>query len=134
MPLGHLARAAGIALAARTRAARLAVPRTAAALLGPTARDLARALARLAEAMEARGYGGPGRTRAPERRLARREWALAVVGATATALVAAAILGGATAFRYYDTLGDPLHPAAVAGAAVLAVLLAAAAGMVRWLR
>jgi energy-coupling factor transporter transmembrane protein EcfT len=126
--------AAGIAMAARTRAARLAVPRTAAGLLGPLlATSLERSLG-VAEAMEARGYGGPGRTRAPERRLSRREWALVALGAAATALVAAALLGGATAYRYYDTLGDPLQPAAVAGAAALAVLLAAAAGTVRWLR
>ena len=44
------------------------------------------------------------------------------------------LIVGATSFRYYDTLGDPLVPGAIAGAAALAVLLAAAAGMVRWVR
>jgi energy-coupling factor transport system permease protein len=126
--------AAGIVLAARTRAARVSAPRTAAGLLGPLlATSLERSLA-VAEAMEARGYGGPDRTRAPERGLNRREWGLAAVGAAATVLVAAAIAGGATAFRYYDTLGNPLQPAAVAGSAALIVLLATAAGMVRWVR
>ncbi len=68
--------ASGIALAARTRAARLTSPRTAAGLLGPLlASSLERSLG-VAEAMEARGYGGPGRTRAPERSATPREWAL----------------------------------------------------------
>jgi energy-coupling factor transporter transmembrane protein EcfT len=126
--------AAGMAMAARTRAARMRSPRTAAGLLGPLlATSLERSLG-VAEAMEARGYGGPGRTRAPERPPTRRDWALGAVGAAATGLVAAALLGGSTAYRYYDTLGHPLQPAAVAGAAALAALLAAAAGMVRWLR
>jgi hypothetical protein len=56
------------------------------------------------------------------------------VGAAATGLVAAALAAGTTAYRYYDTLGDPLQPGAVAGAAALAALMAATAGMVRWLR
>jgi energy-coupling factor transporter transmembrane protein EcfT len=124
--------ASGISLAARTRAARLTSPRTAAGLLGPLlASSLERSLG-VAEAMEARGYGGPGRTRAPERGATAREWALTAVGAAATALVAIGLLTGATAFQYYDTLGDPLQPAAIAGSAALLVLLAAAAGMVRW--
>jgi len=48
--------------------------------------------------------------------------------------VIAGLATGATDFRYYDTLGDPLQAGAVAGAAALAVLLAAGAGMVRWRR
>ncbi|HEY2790203.1 MAG TPA: energy-coupling factor transporter transmembrane component T [Gaiellales bacterium] len=126
--------AAGMVTAARTRAARMSSPRTAAGLLGPL---LATALERslgVAEAMEARGYGGPGRTRAPERPPGRRDWALVAVGAAATGLVAAALAAGATGYRYYDTLGDPLQPEAIAGALALAALMAAAAGMVRWLR
>jgi energy-coupling factor transport system permease protein len=126
--------AAGIVLAARTRAARIAAPRTAASLLGPLlASSLERSLA-VAEAMEARGYGGPGRSRAPVRRTTAREWALTFTGAAATAVVAAGLVTGATAYRYYDTLGDPLQPGAVAGAAALALLLACSAGMVRWTR
>jgi energy-coupling factor transport system permease protein len=125
--------AAGIALAARARGARLGTPRTAAGLLGPLlSSSLERSLA-VAEAMEARGYGGPVRTRAPERPPTRRERAIGAVGAAATALVIAGLVTGATAFRYYDTLGDPLQPGAVAGAAALA-LLASGAGMVRWRR
>ena len=124
--------ARGIALAARTRAARLTSPRTAAGLLGPLlASSLERSLG-VAEAMEARGYGGPGRTRAPERSATTREYALTGLGAVAMALVTAGIVTGATAFQYYDTLGDPLQPAAIAGSAALVVLLTAAAGTVRW--
>lgn len=88
----------------------------------------------VAEAMEARGYGGPRRTRAPERGMTRREWALTAVGASALVLVAAALLLGMTDFRYYDTLGDPWRPAAIAGAAALTALLAGAAAVVRWPR
>jgi energy-coupling factor transport system permease protein len=124
--------AAGIVTAARTRAARMSSPRTAAALLGPLlATSLERSLS-VAEAMEARGYGGPGRSRAPERPATTRERAIGAIGATATALVAAGLVTGATGYRYYDTLGDPLQPGAVAGAAALVLLVAAGAGMVRW--
>jgi energy-coupling factor transport system permease protein len=126
--------AAGIVIAARTRAARLTTPRAAAGLLGPLlATSLERSLS-VAEAMEARGYGGPSRTRATERGANRREWAVGLTGAAALALVAAGLAGGATAYRYYDTLGDPLHPAATAGSAALLLLTATAAAMVRWLR
>jgi energy-coupling factor transport system permease protein len=126
--------AAGIVTAARTRAARMSSPRTAAGLLGPLlASSLERSLS-VAEAMEARGYGGPRRTRAPERGMTRREWAVTAVGASALALVGAALVLGVTEFRYYDTLGDPWRPAAIAGAAVLTALLAGAATVVRWPR
>jgi energy-coupling factor transport system permease protein len=126
--------AAGIVTAARTRAARMSAPRTAAGLLGPLlASSLERSLS-VAEAMEARGYGGPGRTRAPARPLTGREWAIAAVGTSALALVTAALIGGATAFRYYDTLGDPWQSVAIAGAGALTALLAAAAAVVRWPR
>jgi energy-coupling factor transport system permease protein len=126
--------AAGIVIAARTRAARLSTPRAAAGLLGPLlATSLERSLS-VAEAMEARGYGGPGRTRAVERPATRREWALGAAGAAAVALVTAGLVSGATRYRYYDTLGDPLHPAAIAGSVALVCLTATAAGMVRWLR
>jgi energy-coupling factor transport system permease protein len=126
--------AAGIVTAARTRAAHLRSPRTAAGLLGPLlATSLERSLG-TAEAMEARGYGGPGRTRAPERRATRREIAVGAIGAAALAVVAAGLVTGATGFRYYDTLGDPLTADAIAGAGALAVLAAAGAGVVRWRR
>ena len=45
-----------------------------------------------------------------------------------------ALIGGATDFRYYDTLGDPWQPAAIAGACLLLALLGAAGGVVRWPR
>jgi len=126
--------AAGIATAARTRAARMSAPRTAAGLLGPLlASSLERSLS-VAEAMEARGYGASGRTRAPERAATGREWALVAVGGCALALVVGGLIGGATDFRYYDTLGDPWQPAAIAGAGALMALLGAAAAVVRWPR
>jgi energy-coupling factor transport system permease protein len=126
--------AAGIVTAARTRAARMSSPRIAAGLLGPLlASSLERSLS-VAEAMEARGYGGPRRTRAPERGMTRRELVLTAIGACALVLVAAALMLGVTDFRYYDTLGDPWRPAAVAGAAALTALLAGAATVVRWPR
>jgi len=126
--------AAGIVTAARTRAARMSSPRTVAGLLGPLlASSLERSLS-VAEAMEARGYGGPRRTRAPERGMTRRELVLTAIGACALVLVAAALMLGVTDFRYYDTLGDPWRPAAVAGAAALTALLAGAATVVRWPR
>jgi energy-coupling factor transport system permease protein len=126
--------AAGIAVAARTRAARLRSPRVAAGLLGPLlATSLERSLG-VAEAMEARGYGGPGRTRAPERRTTARERVVAALGVGSIAVFAAGLVTGATAFQYYDTLGDPLQPGAIAGSAALALLGAAGAGAVRWRR
>lgn len=126
--------AAGIVIAARTRAARMRSPRTAAGLLGPLlATSLERSLG-VAEAMEARGYGGPGRTRAPERSSSSRERTVAVIGAAAVAVAAAGMMSGATSFRYYDTLADPLQAGAIAGAAALALLGAAGAGAVRWRR
>jgi energy-coupling factor transport system permease protein len=126
--------AAGIVTAARTRAARTSKPRTAAGLLGPLlASSLERSLS-VAEAMEARGYGSPSRTRAPERATTGREWAVAAVGGCALLLVAGALIGGVTDFRYYDTLGDPWQPAAVAGAGLLVGILGTAAAVVRWPR
>jgi len=126
--------AVGIVTAARTRAARMTSPRAAAGLLGPLlASSLERSLS-VAEAMEARGYGSPARTRAPERATSAREWALAGLGGCALALVVAALIGGVTDFRYYDTLGDPWQPAAMAGAGLLLALLGTAAAVVRWPR
>jgi energy-coupling factor transporter transmembrane protein EcfT len=126
--------AAGVLVAARTRAAAVSRPRTAARLMGPlVGMSLERALA-VAEAMEARGYAGPGRSAAPVRRLSASERALTLLGTAALALVIATLLTGAADFRYFDLLDDPWTPAATAGAAVLALLAAAYAGVVRWRR
>jgi energy-coupling factor transport system permease protein len=126
--------AAGIALAARTRAARLDRPRAAAlllpALLGAS---LERSL-NLAEAMEARGYGHGPRSRAPERPPSGRERALLVIGALLAATTALAIAAGVGTYRYYDTLGDPLAPGATALAAAITTAGAASAALVRWRR
>ncbi|HYX86405.1 MAG TPA: energy-coupling factor transporter transmembrane component T [Gaiellales bacterium] len=126
--------AAGIVLAARTRAARISRPQTAARLMGPlVGMSLERALA-IAEAMEARGYGGPARAAAPVRPATGRERGLTALGAAAVAVVATAIATGAGGYRYFDTLGDPFRPAAVAGSAALLLALTAFAAVVPWRR
>jgi energy-coupling factor transporter transmembrane protein EcfT len=126
--------AAGLVRSVRTRGAEIHRPRAAATLLPALlGMSLERSLS-VAEAMEARGYGRPGRTRAPERRATPTEW---VVTATATAALCVAVISigwGVTDFRYYDTLGDPFGRAAELAAATLLVLLTTAAGMVRWMR
>jgi energy-coupling factor transporter transmembrane protein EcfT len=123
--------AAGVLVAARTRAARIARPSTAARLVGPlVGMSLERALA-VAEAMEARGYAGPSRSAAPVRPLSGRERVLTCLGAGAMAIVIAAIVTGAGEFRYFDLLGDPWTAAAVLGASALAVLAAAFAWTAR---
>jgi energy-coupling factor transport system permease protein len=124
--------AAGVMVAARTRAARISRPRTAARLMGPlVGMSLERALA-IAEAMEARGYGGPARCAAPPRRATRHEGVLAALGAGAAAVVLAGVATGAGGFRYFDTLADPLTAPAIAGATTLLLCLAAFASVVRW--
>jgi energy-coupling factor transporter transmembrane protein EcfT len=123
--------AAGVLVAARTRAARTARPAVAARLVGPlVGMSLERALA-VAEAMEARGYAGPSRSAAPVRRLLPRERVLTGLGGAALALVVAAVATGAGDYRYFDVLDDPWTPAAVAGASGLAVLTAAFAWVAR---
>jgi len=126
--------AAGIAWASRTRGASPTGTRAAGDLVAPLlATSLERSLA-LAEAMEARGYGSGPRTRPPAPRALPVDRALAAFGAVAAALVAASIAGGWTAFRYYETLGDPAGPAALGAAGSLFAIAAAAAGAVRWMR
>ncbi len=126
--------AAGLVHSVRTRGAEIRRPRAAATLLPALlGMSLERSLS-VAEAMEARGYGQPGRSRAPERRATAMEW---LVTGTATAALAVAVIAiglGATDFRYYDTLDDPFGRAAELAAATLLVLLTTAAGMVRWTR
>jgi energy-coupling factor transporter transmembrane protein EcfT len=123
--------AAGILIAARTRAAQIARPATAARLMGPlVGMSLERALG-VAEAMEARGYAGPARSAAPVRRLAPRERVLTAIGGAALAVVVAAMVTGAGDFRYFELLDDPWTAPAVAGAAGLTLLGAAFAWVAR---
>jgi energy-coupling factor transport system permease protein len=126
--------AAGMVTAARTRAARMSSPRVAAGLLGPL---LATALERsrgVAEAMEARGYGGPGRTRIPERSARAGERVVLALGALALAAAIVAVARGATSFQYYDTLGDPFVASAWLATAATTLPVCAAAGVIRWTR
>jgi energy-coupling factor transport system permease protein len=126
--------AAGLVLAARTRAGRLGTPRGAGALLAPlVGMSLERSL-EVAEAMEARGYGSPGRTRMPERRARAAERVVLVLGAVALAAAVIALTLGATAFQYYDTLGDPFLTSAWLATAATTLPLCAAAGVIRWTR
>ena len=123
--------ATGVLVAARTRAARVSRPATAARLMGPlVGMSLERAVA-VAEAMEARGYAGPSRSAAPGRALTARERVLTALGAAALAIVVAALVTGAGDFRYFDLLDNPWTAAAVAGSAALAVLGAAFAWVAR---
>lgn len=125
--------AAGLTMAARTRAATLRSARTAGALLPALlTMSLERSLA-TAESMEARGYGGAGRSRRPERGLRRGEWAIGLLGAATIAVVTAAVATGAGSFRYYDLLADPVTGGAVSSAAAIAIAGLVAAGAARWL-
>jgi energy-coupling factor transport system permease protein len=124
--------AAGVLVAARTRAAAVTRPATAARLMGPlVGMSLERALA-VAEAMEARGYAGPSRSAAPARGPSHRERVLTLIGAAALGLVLAALVTGAGGFRYFDLLDDPWTPPSIAGATGLAGLGAGFAWVVRW--
>jgi energy-coupling factor transport system permease protein len=126
--------AAGLVLAARTRAGRLGTPRGAGSLLAPlVGMSLERSL-EMAEAMEARGYGGPGRTRMPERHDRAGERVVLGLGCLALAAAVVAIARGATGFQYYETLGDPFTTAAWRTAAATAIPICAAAGVIRWTR
>jgi len=126
--------AAGLVLAARTRAGRLATPRGAGALLAPlVGMSLERSL-EVAEAMEARGYGGPGRTHMPERSARAGERVVLALGAIALAAAGVALARGATGFQYYDTLGDPFIAPAWLATAATALPICAAAGVIRWTR
>lgn len=126
--------AAGLVLAARTRAGRLGTPRGAGGLLAPlVGMSLERSL-EIAEAMEARGYGGAGRTRMPERPAQVRERLVLALGSLALAAAVVALVRGATGFRYYDTLGDPFTTSAWLAAAATTLPVCAAAGVIRWTR
>ena len=126
--------AAGLVLAARTRAGRLGTPRGAGGLLAPlVGMSLERSL-EMAEAMEARGYGGPGRTRIPERSARAGERVVLALGALALAAAIVAVARGATSFQYYDTLGDPFVASAWLATAATTLPVCAAAGVIRWTR
>ena len=88
----------------------------------------------MAEAMEARGYGGPGRTRIPERRARAGERVVLALGALALVAAIAAVARGATSFQYYDTLGDPFVASAWLATAATTLPICAAAGVIRWTR
>ena len=126
--------AAGIVLAARTRAARVSRPATAARLTGPlVGMSLERALA-LAEAMEARGFAGARRGRAQAPSPTGRERLQLALGTAAAAVVAWAVATGAGDYRYFDTLARPWSAGAMLGSAALLATAAAFAGTVRWRR
>jgi len=121
--------AAGLVLGARARAASLDRRRPAAALAGPLlGLSLERSMA-LAEAMEARGYGGARRTRAPQPRLPIAERLLLAVATLTAVTVAVAI--PLDDYRYYDLLGDPVTVVGMTCAAVVTVAGAAAAVLAR---
>ena len=88
----------------------------------------------LAEAMEARGYGGGPRTRMPPPQLRARERVVAGCGAAATLLAVWLLAGGGADYHYYDLLGDPVTAAAVGGSIALAALTAIEIGAIRWPR
>jgi energy-coupling factor transport system permease protein len=124
--------AAGLALAARSRAARLDRRRPAAALAAPLiGLSLERSLS-LAEAMEARGYGGGPRTRMPSGRLPGWERVLLVLAVCLTAVVA--VSAPADGYRYYDLLDDPFTAPALATACAILMLGGASAWTVRHAR
>ena len=128
--------AAGIALAARARGVRRRPAGDAAAdLVSPlVSLSLERSLG-LAEAMEARGYGGGRRTREPGRRRDGPEPGDGRIrrGALPADRLAAAPRRRRTTL-YYDLLGDPVTAAAIGGSAAFAALTAVAIGAVRWPR
>jgi len=125
--------AAGIVLAARGRGVELRRRRTATELVAPlVSLSLERSLA-LAEAMEARGYGGGPRTARPARRTDTRERVLIGAGVALAGLVAA-VLAGAAPYTYYDLLDDPLSSAGVALAMAVVAVGGLAVGAVRWPR
>ena len=109
--------ATGLAMASRSRAAQLHRRRPAAALAAPlVGLSLERSLM-LAEAMEARGYGGAVRTRTPQPGLNAPERVLTAIGIVTCAVVATAI--PLDDYRYYDLLGDPFTTVGLATAALV---------------
>src|SRR6478735_1528380 len=124
--------ATGLAMASRSRAAQLHRRRPAAALAAPlVGLSLERSLM-LAEAMEARGYGGAHRTRTPQPGLNAPERVLTAIGIVTCAVVATAI--PLDDYRYYDLLGDPFTTVGLATAALVGLAGAAGAVTVRWAR
>jgi energy-coupling factor transport system permease protein len=121
--------AQSIAEAARLRGVAPAGRQAGALLLPLAASSLERGLDQ-AEAMVARGYGRPGRTALPERRLTVREWLAAAAGLPLLGL-AAALLAGALPYAYYPVADGALEPAAVAAGLVVAAAGTAAARLVR---
>jgi hypothetical protein len=86
----------------------------------------------LAEAMEARGYGGADRTRTPQPGLNAPERVLTAIGVVSCIVVATAI--PLDDYRYYDLLGDPFTTVGLATAALVALAGAAGTATVRWAR
>lgn len=126
--------AAGIAIAARARGADTSSRRSAADLISPlVSLSLERSLG-LAEAMEARGYGGGPRTREPAPPANGAERAITGAGAGLCALTVWLLASGGGNYLYYDLLGDPVTAAAIGGSAAFAALTAIAIGAVRWPR
>ena len=124
--------ATGLAMASRSRAAQLHRRRPVAALAAPlVGLSLERSLM-LAEAMEARGYGGAVRTRTPQPGLNAPERVLTAIGIVTCAVIATAI--PFDDYRYYDLLGDPFTAVGLATAALVGLAGAAGAVTVRWAR
>ena len=77
----------------------------------------------VAEALESRGYGRPGRSRLPGLRLGRRDvLVLALTGACAAFGLLLAL--GPARYAYYPALGDPTQPTDLLLATLLALLAA----------
>lgn len=81
----------------------------------------------LAEALESRGHGRPGRTILPQPALSPRDRALLACVAV-LALAGAWLAWASRGFAYYPALGDPLDGGGAIGALVLGVLAAAPLG------
>ncbi len=82
----------------------------------------------LAEALESRGYGRPGRTRLPMPRLASRDMLmLAVAGVLVGMVIWCLLVPGS--YSYYPVLDDASHPADLLRAAVLGIAVAAPLGL-----
>ena len=124
--------ARGLTLAARTRGSELSRRRAATALVPALlGMSLERSLG-LAEAMEARGYGEPGATRAPERAITPSERIVTALGALACLVCVGMVATGSANFSYYDTVDNPFTTAALVTSLCLAIPLVAAAGVIRW--
>jgi energy-coupling factor transporter transmembrane protein EcfT len=124
--------ASGLSEALRGRGVEVTGVRGRATLLAPLlAGSLERAL-NLAEAMEARGYGGATRTRTPQPGLNGPERLLTAIGIVTCAVVAAAI--PLDDYSYYDLLGNPFTTVGLATTALVLVAGAAGVATLRWAR